>query len=493
VEHVDVVVVGAGLSGVGAACRLELGRPGTSYVVLESRDAIGGTWDLFRYPGVRSDSDMHTLGYPFRPWLDGEALADGPSILRYIRDTARELGVDRHVRLQHRVVRADWSSVTARWTVHVERTDTGELMSLTCRFLYSCTGYYRYDHGHDPDIPGREDFAGTVVHPQLWPAGLDVTGQRVVVIGSGATAITLVPALAQTAAHVVMLQRTPTYVTALPSRDKLADLARRVLDADTAYRVVRRKNIAMAGLSYRVSQRWPRVMRNLLLRDAAKQLPEGYDVERDFGPSYKPWDQRLCVVPDGDLFTAIREGRASVVTDTIERYTRDGLRTTSGVDVPADVVVTATGLELMLMGGTVLNVDGVDVDPTQTVAYKGMMLTGLPNFAFAVGYTNASWTLKCDLVSRYVCRLLDELDATGNDVVVPVPPDDPQRLPLIDLTSGYIQRAIAGLPTQGVRAPWRIYQNYRKDVRMLVHGDVVDEGVRFRRLPVAQRTEGASR
>jgi cation diffusion facilitator CzcD-associated flavoprotein CzcO len=493
VEHVDVVVVGAGLSGIGAACRLELERPGRSYAVLEARDAIGGTWDLFRYPGVRSDSDMHTLGYPFRPWLDGQAFADGPSILRYVRDTAHEFGVASQVRLQHRVVRAAWSSDTARWTVDVERTDTGEHVSLTCRFLYSCTGYYRYDHGHEPDIPGREDFSGTVVHPQLWPADLDVTAQRVVVVGSGATAITLVPALAQTAAHVVMLQRTPTYVTALPSRDKLADLARRVLDADTAYRVVRRKNIAIAGLSYRVSQRWPRVMRGLLLRSAAKQLPDGYDVERDFGPAYKPWDQRLCVVPDGDLFTVIREGRASIVTDTIECYTHDGLRTTGGVDVPADVVVTATGLELMLMGGTVLSVDGADVDPTQTVAYKGMMLTGLPNFAFAVGYTNASWTLKCDLVSRYVCRLLDELDATGNDVVVPVAPGDPQRLPLIDLSSGYVQRAIAGLPTQGVRPPWRIYQNYRRDVRMLVHGDVVDEGVRFRRLPVAHRTERASR
>jgi cation diffusion facilitator CzcD-associated flavoprotein CzcO len=493
VQHVDVVVVGAGLSGIGAACRLELERPGTSYVVLESRDAIGGTWDLFRYPGVRSDSDMHTLGYPFRPWLEGQALADGPSILRYIRDTAREFGVDEHVRLHHRVVRAEWSSDTARWTVHAERHDTGEQVELTCRFLYSCTGYYRYDHGHEPDIPGRDDFAGTVVHPQLWPEGLDVSGTRIVVIGSGATAITLVPALAEAAAHVVMLQRTPTYVTALPSRDRLADLARRMLDADTAYRVVRRKNIAMAGLSYRLSQRWPTFMRRLLLRGAARQLPEGYDVERDFGPAYKPWDQRLCVVPDGDLFTAISDGRASVVTDTIERYTHDGLLTTSGAEVPADVVVTATGLELMLMGGTVLSVDGVEVDPTQTVAYKGMMLTGLPNFAFAVGYTNASWTLKCDLVSRYVCRLLDELDASGYDAVVPVPPDDPQRLPLIELSSGYIQRAIAGLPTQGVRPPWRIHQNYRKDVRMLVHGDVVDDGVRFERLPVAQRSEGAAR
>ena len=480
-EHVDVLIVGAGLSGVGAAARLELERPGTSYAVLEARGAIGGTWDLFRYPGVRSDSDMHTLGYPFRPWLDGRALADGPSILDYVRDTARELGVEPHVRLHHRVVTADWSSTTATWTVRVVRTDTGEGAGDRCRFLFSCTGYYRYDHGHEPVFAGRADFRGQVVHPQHWPADLDVSHRRVVVIGSGATAVTLVPALTRTAAHVVMLQRSPGYVTALPSRDALAELASRHLSPDRAYRLVRRKNIATAALSYRLSRRWPRQMRSLLMRGVAAQLPEGYDVETHFGPSYAPWDQRLCVAPDGDLFAAISAGRASVVTDRIARFVPDGVLLESGDLLEADVIVTATGLELLLMGGTELRVDGVPVDPPGTVAYKGMMLTGLPNFAFAVGYTNASWTLKCDLVSRYVCRLLAHMDERGYDVVVPVPPRDPRRLPLLDLGAGYVQRSIGSLPQQGASAPWRLLQNYRKDVRLLTRGPLEDEGVRFSR------------
>lgn len=480
-EHVDVLVVGAGLSGIGAASRLELERPGTSYAVLEARGAVGGTWDLFRYPGVRSDSDMHTLGYPFRPWVEGRAIADGPSILTYVQDTARELGVEPHVRLHHRVLAADWSGDDARWTVQVLRTDTGERLELTCSFLFSCTGYYRYDHGHEPVFPGREDFAGPVVHPQHWPADLDVAHRRVVVIGSGATAMTLVPALARTAAHVVLLQRSPTYVTALPSRDALADLARRHLSPERAYRLIRRKNIATAGLSYRLSQRWPRQMRALLMRGVAAQLPEGYDVEKHFGPSYGPWDQRLCVVPDGDLFTAISAGRASVVTDRIARFVPEGVLLESGELVEADVIVTATGLELLLMGGCELSVDGVPVDPPSTVAYKGMMLTGLPNFAFAIGYTNASWTLKCDLVSRYVCRLLAFMQEHGYDTVTPVPPSDPARLPLIDLSSGYIQRAIDTLPRQGSTAPWRLFQNYRKDVRLLTRGPLEDAGVRFSR------------
>ena len=342
-EHVEVLVVGAGLSGVGAACRLELDAPGTSYAVLEARDVIGGTWDLFRFPGVRSDSDMHTLGYPFRPWLEGRAIADGPAILAYVRDTARELGVEPRVRLHHRVISADWSSDDARWTVQVERTDTGERLAMTCSFLFCCTGYYRYDHGHEPELAGRDDFAGPVVHPQLWPADLDVTHRRVVVIGSGATAVTLVPALAQTAAHVVMLQRSPTYVTALPSRDALAEVARRHLTPERAYRVIRAKNIATASLSYRLSQRWPHQMRALLLRGVRRALPDGYDVETHFGPSYGPWDQRLCVVPDGDLFTAISAGRASVVTDHIDRLTERGVQLTSGEVVEADVIVTEIG------------------------------------------------------------------------------------------------------------------------------------------------------
>jgi cation diffusion facilitator CzcD-associated flavoprotein CzcO len=478
-EHLDVLVVGAGLSGIGAACRLELERPGTTYAVLEGRDTIGGTWDLFRYPGVRSDSDMHTLGYPFRPWLDGRSLADGPAILQYVQDTAGEYGVTTKVRFHHRVVAADWSSGDARWTVEVLRTDTGERSTLTCGFLFSCTGYYRYDHGHEPEIDGRDDFRGEVVHPQLWPADLDVRDKRVVVIGSGATAITLVPALARAARHVVMLQRSPTYVVSLPSRDVIADLVRRVLPPATAYKVVRRKNIATSGLSYRLSRRWPDRMAKLLVNGVRRALPEGYDVATHFTPRYDPWTQRLCVVPDGDLFAAISSGTASVVTDRVVRFTERGLALESGQELDADVVVTATGLELLLVGGMELRVDGVVVDAPETVAYKGMMLTGVPNFAFAIGYTNASWTLKCDLVSRHVCRLLDHLDAHGYAAVVAVPPDDPERLPLLDLSAGYVRRAVGSLPKQGTRPPWRLLQNYRQDVRLLTQAPVADQALHF--------------
>jgi len=485
-EHLDVLVVGAGLSGVGAACRLVLERPGTTFAVLESRHAIGGTWDLFRYPGVRSDSDMYTLGYPFHPWLEGRALADGPSIRDYIEETARAFGVTSRVRLHHRVVGADWSTADARWTVEVEHTGTGEHLTLTCGFLFSCTGYYRYDHGHEPQIAGRADFLGTVVHPQRWPADLDLTGQRVVVVGSGATAVTLVPAIAGTASHVVMLQRSATYVVALPSRDAVADLVRRVLPPDAAYRVVRRKNIATSALSYQLSRRWPATMKKVFARAVRAALPEGYDVERHFTPTYDPWDERLCVVPDGDLFAAISSGRASVVTDRIVRFTPGGLLLESGEELDADVVVTATGLELLLVGGMALRVDGLLVDAPRTVAYKGMMLTGVPNFAFALGYTNASWTLKCDLVSRYVCRLLDHLETEHFAVVTPVPPPDDERLPLLDLSAGYVRRALPTLPTQGTRAPWRLHQSYRKDLRMLTRGPVADEGVIFTRAPAHQ-------
>ena len=483
--HYDVVVVGAGLSGIGAGARLLLDRPGTTFTILESRGTIGGTWDLFRYPGVRSDSDMHTLGYPFRPWTEGKALADGPSILRYVRDTARDFGVDQHVRLHHRVTRASWSSADCLWTVEAEETATGEPVELTCRFLYCCTGYYRYDHGYEPAFDGLDDYEGTVVHPQHWPEGLDLAGQQVVVVGSGATAMTLVPAIAQTAAHVTMLQRSPTYVAALPSVDRVAGALRRALPEQAAYRAVRAKSIATSSLSYRLSQRFPSAMRRILMNGAASQLPEGYDVETHFGPSYGPWDQRLCVVPDGNLFAAIRSGRASVVTDRIDRFTPKGIRLVSGEELVADVVVTATGLELLLIGGMTLAVDGVPVDATTTVAYKGMMLTGVPSFAFAVGYTNASWTLKCDLVSRYVVRLLDHMQRNGYDAVVPEEPPEPDRLPLLDLSSGYVRRAAGMLPSQGIRTPWRLNQNYRKDVALLTRGPV-DDAVRFTRRPEEQ-------
>ncbi len=487
-DHVDVLIVGAGLSGVGAACHLRRDCPDKTYAVLEARDAIGGTWDLFRYPGIRSDSDMFTLGYSFKPWTDPKAIADGPSIREYVRETAREYGVTEHIRFQHRVVRADWDSRTARWTVHAHRGDTGEDVTLTCSFLHTCSGYYRYDEGHTPDFPGVERFTGRVVHPQHWPEDLDHTGARVVVIGSGATAVTLVPALAERAAHVTMLQRSPTYVLSLPSRDALAGALRRVLPDRAVYPVVRWKNVLLATANYQLSRRAPNLVRRLLRRAARGRLPAGYDVDRHFSPRYDPWDQRLCVVPDGDLFTAIRRGRAAVVTGTLATFTETGLRLDSGEELAADVVVTATGLNLLALGGATLTVDGEPVDLAGTVAYKGMMLSGVPNFAMTIGYTNASWTLKADLVAGYVCRLLTHLDRTGAQVVTPVPPPDGERRPLIDLTAGYVLRSLGTLPRQGARAPWRLHQNYPRDVLLMRYGRLTDEGVRFSRAGTPERS-----
>ncbi|GHJ07854.1 flavin-binding monooxygenase [Micromonospora humidisoli] len=480
-DHVDVLIVGAGLSGVGAACHLRRTCPDTTYAVIEARDAVGGTWDLFRYPGVRSDSDMFTLGYAFRPWAAPQAIADGETILRYVRQTAREYGVEEHIRFRHRVRRAEWDSSTARWTVHVHRDDTAEDIVLTCGFLFSCTGYYRYDAGYTPDFPDVGRYTGRLVHPQHWPDDLDHTGRRVVVIGSGATAVTLVPALARRAGHVTMLQRSPTYVIALPARDRLADVLRRRLPARAAHRLVRAKNVLFGTVNYQLARRAPRMVRAFLRRAATGRLPAGYDVDRHFSPRYDPWDQRLCVAPDGDLFEALSAGRASVVTDTVEAFTPGGVRLGSGVELPADIVVTATGLQLLALGGMTLSVDGVDVDLGATVAYKGMMLSGVPNFALTIGYTNASWTLKADLVATYVCRLLRHLDATGQQVVTPVEPPDGDLSPLIDLRSGYVLRSVDTLPRQGARAPWRLHQNYLRDVVLMKHGRLVDEGVRFSR------------
>jgi cation diffusion facilitator CzcD-associated flavoprotein CzcO len=486
-EHVDVLVVGAGLSGIGAACHLTSRCPGRTVAVLEARDAIGGTWDLFRYPGVRSDSDMHTLGYAFRPWRDPQAIADGPAILEYIVETATEYGVDRLVRFGHRVERARWSSADARWTVDARRTGAGdgtgpaegEEVTLTCSFLYVCAGYYRYDSGYTPDLPGIEQFAGRVVHPQHWPDDLDWTGARVVVIGSGATAVTLVPALARTAAHVTMLQRSPTWILSVPRRDPVAEAARRLLPDRSATSAVRWKNILMAALTYRLSRSATRVVRSLLLTGVRAQLPEGYDVATHFTPRYDPWDQRLCLVPDGDLFRALRDGAASVVTDTVDGFTPDGVRTASGAVLPADVVVTATGLAVLPVGGIALEVDGTPVRVPDTVAYKGMMLSGVPNLAFTIGYANASWTLKADLVARYVCRLLDHLTASRLRYVLPLAPISGRRRPLIPLTAGYVRRGRPLMPQQGDRVPWRLHQSYLRDRRMFRRGRLEDQGVRF--------------
>jgi cation diffusion facilitator CzcD-associated flavoprotein CzcO len=486
VEHVDVLIVGAGLSGVGAACHLQRETPGKSVAILEARSAIGGTWDLFRYPGIRSDSDMFTLGYSFKPWTDAKAIADGDSIRDYVRETAREYGVDKKIRFKHRVVNAEWSSETARWTVHAERDDTGEAVALTCSFLYTCAGYYRYDKGYTPDFPGIEDFGGQVVHPQHWPSDLDYTGKKVVVIGSGATAVTLVPAMAEQAAHVTMLQRSPTYIVSMPSKDAVADALRDKLPATVAYPIIRWKNVLLTMLMFQLSRHTPSVVKKVLRKGVAAQLPEGYDIDRHFKPRYNPWDERLCLVPDGDFFKVIRNGRSTVVTDRIDRFTEDGIRLASGAELAADIVITATGLNVQQIGGVSLTVDGTDISLPDTVAYKGLMLSGVPNFALTIGYSNASWTLKADLVGEYICRLLKQMDARGQQIVTPLGPEPGAVLtPLVDLKSGYVQRSINTLPKQGPAAPWKAYQNYIRDVLLLRRGPV-DDGLQFSRVPAGQ-------
>ncbi len=483
-EHVGVLIVGAGLSGIGAAYHIQSAFPGRSYTILEARDVIGGTWDLFRYPGVRSDSDMYTLGYRFRPWAQGEAIADGPSILRYVRDTAAEAGIDRRIRFGHRVLRAAWSSQDARWTV--QAVHDGQPVRMTTNFLYVCGGYYHYDAGYMPHLPGIDRFGGTVVHPQHWPAGLDYEGKRVVVIGSGATAVTLVPAMADRAAHVTMLQRSPTYIVSMPAQDALANRLRRVLGTRGAYPVVRWKNVALQTFFYRLSRRRPRVVKSLIRKATIRQLPPGYDVDTHFKPRYQPWDQRLCLVPDADLFKAIRHGRVSVVTDRIAELTEAGLRLESGTELEADIIVTATGLRLLAFGGIQLAVDGRDVKLPETTAYKGMMLSDVPNFAFTIGYTNASWTLKADLVSEYVVRLLRYMDAHGYDQCVPAN-DDPTvtERPLLGFQAGYVLRSVGEFPRSGSRAPWQLGMSYAHDLLRLRYGRINDGAMRFSARPAA--------
>jgi monooxygenase len=488
-EHVDVLIVGAGLSGIGAACHLQRRCPTKSYAILEARDSIGGTWDLFRYPGIRSDSDMHTLGYSFRPWKAAKSIADGPSILSYIEETAREFGVTDKIRLRHRVVSADYSSDQASWNVVAERTDTGEQVQFSARFLMFCSGYYRYDHGYTPELPGADQFEGRIVHPQQWPEDLDYAGKRVVVIGSGATAITLVPAMAQSAAHVTMLQRSPSYVVSLPAQDAIASGLRRVLPPMAAYQATRFKNVALMTLSYQLSRRRPHLMKALIRKGAISQLPEGFDVDRHFKPTYNPWDQRLCVCPDGDLFRSLKSGSASVVTDRIQTLTADGILLESGAQLDADLIVSATGLNLVALGGVELAVDGEPLDLARQMVYKGAMLSGVPNAAMAIGYTNASWTLKCDLTCEYVCRVLNHMDQRGYAQVVAVQ-DDPSLTsePLLNLSSGYVQRSVENFPRQGSQRPWRMYQNYAFDVVALRMRELDDGVLRFSGAP-ARRSE----
>jgi monooxygenase len=479
-EHFDVLIIGAGLSGVGAGYHLQQKCPTKRFVILEGRDAIGGTWDLFRYPGIRSDSDMFTLGYSFKPWTDPKAIADGPRILNYVRETAAENGIDAKIRFRHRVKRASWSSRDARWTVEAERA-TGEgatdAVTFTCNFLFSCAGYYRYEEGYTPEFKGTGHFKGQIIHPQKWPDDLDYAGKRVVVIGSGATAVTLVPEMAKTAAHVTMLQRSPTYVVSRPAHDVLANKLRRNLPASLAYHLIRWRNVLLTMYFFQLSRRKPARVKELILKGVRMALGPDYDVATHFTPRYNPWDQRLCLVPDGDLFAAIRENRASVVTNEIDRFSPQGIRLKNGNELEADIIITATGLVLQVLGGVQVSVDGRAIDFAKSLTYKGMMYADVPNLASALGYTNASWTLKCDLTCEYICRLINHMDRHNYRQCMPHNNDPSiEALPSLDFSSGYVQRAIAKMPKQGSKRPWRLYQNYALDIVTLRFGKV-DDGV----------------
>jgi cation diffusion facilitator CzcD-associated flavoprotein CzcO len=489
-EHIDVIIVGAGLSGIGAACHLQKRCPGKSLAILEARDAIGGTWDLFRYPGVRSDSDMFTLGYSFKPWSGRTAIADGASILSYVRETAREHGIDGMIRFGHKLVRADWSSEHALWTLQVQRRSPEPPLQLTCSFLYMCSGYFDYSSGYTPELAGIERFEGAIVHPQQWSDAVDYAGKRVLVIGSGATAMTLVPALASKAEHVVMLQRSPSYVLSLPARDPIAVLLWRLLPVALAYQLVRWKNVLFGMLMFLLARKFPAFARSQMIGRVRAELGPGFDVDSHFTPRYGVWDQRLCLVPDGDLFAAIRQGRVSIATESIESFTPRGVRLRSGQEVEADLIVTATGLSLLFLGGAVVTVDGQRVEPTATMSYKGALLRDVPNFAWTFGYINASWTLKADLNAAFVCRVLRHMDAIGARACTPRCKDPEVRAqPWLDFTSGYVERTLDLFPRQGSKGPWRRHQNYALDLLALRFGALDDGALEFTNPRAAARSE----
>ncbi|MGA9489048.1 MAG: NAD(P)/FAD-dependent oxidoreductase [Mycobacterium sp.] len=489
--HVDVLIVGAGISGIGLAHYLVTTQPERTFAIADSRDAIGGTWDLFRYPGIRSDSDLHTFGYEFKPWTSDNAIADAHEILDYLHQVIDEDGLAERIYLQHKVIRADFCSETARWTVVLERDGTHS--EVTCGWLFSATGYYDYAAGHSPHFEGQEDFEGVVVHPQFWPEDLDYRDKQVVVIGSGATAVTLIPAMADDVAHITMLQRSPTYVMPLPRKDPIANGLRKVLSDKTAYRITREINKARQRVIYTMGQRHPNVVRRIIRELNTRALPKGYDLDTHFNPTYKPWDQRLCAVPDNDLFKAISGGKASVVTDKIVRFTKTGILLESGRELKADIIVTATGLKLLPFGGISLSVDGVAKDPHESLVYKSFMVSGIPNFAYAFGYTNSSWTLKVDLICEHLCRLLSYLDQHGYTTVVPVC-DDPtiEKRPMLDFPAGYILRSIERFPQQGTTGPWTVEMNFRADRARLRKGPVEDPALRFSSAARSVATAGVS-
>ena len=476
-DHFDVLIVGAGLSGIDAAYHLQTKCPGRTYAIFEAREALGGTWDLFRYPGVRSDSDMFTLGFAFRPWTEAKAIADGPAILNYLNGAADDYGIRRHIRYSHAVKAGWWNSATSRWTI--EHEVNGAPATVTCNFLFMCSGYYNYAAGYRPDFPGEGAFKGRIVHPQHWPSDLDYAGKRVVVIGSGATAVTLVPEMAKTAANVTMLQRSPTYVVSRPAEDAFANNLRKRLPPKLAYAIIRWRNVLFGLFFFNTARKKPEETKARILAMTRAELGPDYDIATHFTPRYNPWDQRLCLVPDADLFDAIRRGRADVITDTIDSFTPEGIALASGRTVEADIVVTATGLDMQLMGGMRLMVDGVPVDPAQTFSYKGMMFSGVPNLASTFGYTNASWTLKADLTSEYVCRLLNHMDRRGFTECRPLNEGDLKPAPWLDFSSGYVTRGMAKFPKQGEVAPWKVHQNYALDLMAFRYGRLEDGVMRF--------------
>ena len=485
-EQVDVLIVGAGISGVGAAYHLQQQCPGRTYSILERRESLGGTWDFFRYPGIRSDSDMYTLGFSFRPWTDPKAIADGPSILKYVRETAEEYGIDEKIRYGLHVKRASWSSAESAWTVEALRVESGEVCRFRCNFLFMCSGYYNYDAGYTPDFEGLKDFRGEIVHPQKWTSDIEYEGKRVAVIGSGATAVTLVPELARTAAHVTMVQRSPTYMVSMPSEDRFANWARRHFSSKTAYGMTRWKNVLLGILGFNFCRRWPEAAKRMLRKGLEQQIRPGYDIDRHFTPPYNPWDQRMCLVPDSDFFKALNAGRVSIATDHIDRFTEKGLALRSGEELEADLIVTATGLDLQLMGGLELSVDGERVEASESMTYKSMMFSDIPNLALSFGYTNASWTLKCDLTCEYVARLLNHMEAKGYTTCIPRRVDPSVEIEaMLNLTSGYIMRSVDSFPKQGTKAPWRLYQNYVLDKLSIGFASIEDESLEFSGSPRA--------